>query len=79
MQVSVLEAKTNLSSLVRMVETGKEESVIIARYGKPVAKIVVCNDTPVSKRIGIAKGKLKSPVDLDQYNDEIAEMFGGIL
>ena len=79
MQVSVLEAKTNLSNLLKLVETGKEESVIIARYGKPVAKIVVCNDAPVSKRIGIAKGRLKSPADLDQYNDEIAEMFGGTL
>lgn len=27
--------------------------------------------------IGLAKGKLKSPENLDQYNDEIAEMFGG--
>ena len=79
MQVSVLEAKTNLSNLVRLVETGKEESVVISRYGKPVVKIVVCNDMPVSKRLGVAKGRLKSPVDLDQYNDEIAEMFGGTL
>ncbi len=79
MQVGVLEAKTSLSNLVRIVETGEEDSVIIARYGKPVAKIVVCNDTPVSKRIGIAKGRLKSPADLDQYNDGIAEMFEGTL
>jgi len=79
MQVSILEAKTNLSNLVKLVETGKEESVVIARYGKPVVKIVVCNNTPVSRRLGVAKGKLKSPVDLDQYNDEIAEMFGGTL
>ena len=79
MQVNILEAKTNLSNLVRLVETGKEESVIIARYGRPVAKLVVYNDTPVQTRIGIAKGKLKSPDDLDKYNDEIAEMFGGPL
>jgi len=79
MQVSILEAKTNLSNLVKLVETGKEESVVIARYGKPVVKIVVCSNTPVSRRLGVAKGKLKSPVDLDQYNDEIAEMFGGTL
>jgi len=79
MQVNILEAKTNLSNLVRMVETGQEESIIIARYGKPVVKMVLCNDAPVSKRIGIAKGKLKSPDDLDKYNDEIAAMFGGTL
>ena len=77
MQVSILEAKTNLSNLIRLVESGREKYIIISRYGKPVVKMVICNDTPVSKRIGIAKGKLKSPDNLDQYNDEIAEMFGG--
>ncbi len=79
MQVNILEAKTNLSNLVRLVETGKEDMVIIARYGKPVVKLVTYNDVPVSKRIGVAKGKLESPDDLDKYNDEIAAMFGGTL
>lgn len=79
MQVNILEAKTNLSNLVRLIETGKEDRIIIARYGKPVVKMVIYNETPVSKRIGVAKGKLKSPEDLDKYNDEIAEMFGGTL
>ena len=79
MQVNIREAKTNLSNLVRMVETGQEEHIIITRYGKPIVKMVPYNDVPVSKRIGIAKGKLKSPEDLDKYNDEIAEMFGGTL
>ena len=62
-----------------MVETGKEERIIIARYGKPVVKMVVYNDAPVSNRIGVAKGKLKSPEDLDMFNDEIAEIFGSTL
>lgn len=79
MQVNILEAKTNLSKLVKLVETGKEEMVVIARYGKPVVKIVTYNEVPVSKRIGVAKGRLRSPDDLDKYNDEIGEMFGGAL
>ncbi|MBO4926713.1 MAG: type II toxin-antitoxin system Phd/YefM family antitoxin [Clostridiales bacterium] len=79
MQVNILEAKTNLSNLVRLIETGKEESIIIARYGKPVAKMVLYNDVPAGKRIGVAKGKLKSPKDLDKHNDEIAALFGGTL
>jgi len=79
MQVNILEAKTNLSKLVRLVETGEEDMITIARYGKPVAKIVTFSDAPISKRIGVAKGKLKSPEDLDQYNDEIAAMFGSAL
>ena len=79
MQVNILEAKTELSKLIRLLETGKEESVIIARYGKPVVKLTPYTDVPVSKRIGIAKGKLKTPADLDRHNDEIADLFGGSL
>ena len=78
MQVNILEAKTNLSSLVRMVESGQEDMIVIARYGKPVVKITVFNDAPVSKRIGIAKGRLKTPMDLDLDNEEIETMFGGV-
>ena len=77
MQVNILEAKTKLSNLVRMVETGEEEIVVIARYGKPAVKMTVYQDKPVSRRIGVAKGKLKTPMDLDRDNDEIAALFGG--
>lgn len=79
MQVNILEAKTNLSSLVKYIETGKEDMIVIARYGKPIAKLVSCRENPIEKRIGVAKGKLKSPDDIDKYNDEIAEIFGGKL
>lgn len=58
MQVNILEAKTDLSKLVRLLETGKEERIIIARYGKPVVKMTICQEVPVAKRIGVAKGKL---------------------
>ena len=37
-QVNVQEAKTQLSRLLGLVEAGEE--VVIARYGKPVAKLV---------------------------------------
>ena len=42
-------------------------------------KMTVCQEVPVTKRIGVAKGKLAAPGNLDQYNGEIAEMFGGAL
>ena len=79
MQANILEAKTNLSNLVRMVETGEEETVVIARYGKPVVKMTVYQDKPVSRRIGVAKGRLRTPVDLDRDNAEIEALFGGSL
>ena len=77
MQVNILEAKTDLSKLVRLIETKQEEQIVIARHGKPIVSMRLYNETPVSNRIGIAKGKLKSPVDLDRDNDEIAGLFGG--
>ena len=74
MLVNISEAKKNLSSLIKLLETEKEEQVIITRYGKPVVKMVIHNETPVSKRIGVAKGKLNSPEDFDLYNDEITAL-----
>ena len=74
MQVDVFEAKTEFSKLIRLVESGREEYITIARNGKPVAKIVPYENTPVSKRIGIAKGKFKVPDDFDAWNEEIAAM-----
>ena len=38
--VNMLDAKTNLSKLVSDVESGVETEVIIARNGRPVARIV---------------------------------------
>ena len=77
MQVNVFEAKTDFSKLIRLVELRREEFITIARNGKPVAKIVPFENAPVSKRIGIAKGKFHDPEDFDAYDDEIAAMLTG--
>ncbi len=78
-QVSIIEAKANLSGLIRGIESGKEDSVIISRNGRPVARLVQFSEASASKRIGVAKGKLKVPEDLDKYNSEIAALLGGSL
>ena len=74
MLVSIQEAKANLSSLIKKIETGEEETVVIARYGKPIVKMTIYQDIPLSGRIGIAKGKLKTPENLDRDNAEIASL-----
>ena len=74
MQVIVFEAKTDLSKLIRLVESGREASITVARNGKPVAKIVPYENKPTSKRIGIAKGKFVVPDNFDENNEEIAAM-----
>ena len=77
MQVNVFEAKTEFSKLIRLVESRREESITVARNGRPVAKIVPYESAPVSKRIGIAKGKFTVPDDFDAGNDEIVAMLMG--
>ncbi|MBS1824746.1 MAG: type II toxin-antitoxin system Phd/YefM family antitoxin [Acidobacteria bacterium] len=52
MQVNVHEAKTQLSRLLELVESG--EKVIIARQGQPVAELV-----PVKRRKGLPLGIAK--------------------
>jgi len=75
--VNMLEAKNNLSKLVEAVESGGEREIIIARNGKPAARIV-----PIEKkkrpRIGVAKGQFEVPDNIDRDNEEIARMFGMI-
>ena len=77
MQVNILEAKTDFSKLVRMLETKREDCITVARNGKPVVKITLINETPVSKRIGVAKGKFTVKGDFDDGNGEIADMLMG--
>ena len=77
MQVGVFQAKTDFSKLVRLVESRREESITVSRNGKPVAKIVPYESAPVSKRIGVAKGKFDVPDDFDAGNEEIAVLLKG--
>lgn len=77
MQVNIFEAKTDLSHLIRLVESKREESITIARNGKPVARIVPIEAPPVSNRLGIAKGKFEVPDDFDAGSEEIAAMLTG--
>ncbi len=77
MQVNIQQAKTGLSEYIRLLETKQEKQINIARRGKPVAKLTLINDKPVSSRIGIAAGKFQAPDDLDLHNDEIAALFRG--
>lgn len=80
LQVSVREAKADLSKLIRLVENKREDEVQIARNGRPIVKIVLIQPVPASKRIGIAEGKFLVPDDLDAGSEEIAaSLMGGDL
>lgn len=77
MQVNVAEAKRDFSKLIRLLETKREDSITVARNGKPIIKMTYLSETPVSRRIGAAKGKFKAPDDFDACNDEVYAMLTG--
>jgi prevent-host-death family protein len=74
--VNMLDAKTRLSQLVEAVESGAEAEILIARNGKPAARLV-----PIAARrkvvFGVAKGRFTAPEDINADDDIIAEMFTG--
>ena len=75
--VNVLEAKTNLSKLLQMLEEGKEDVVVIARNGKPIANLTLMSaQSRTPHFIGCREGLYDVPNDIDADNDEIAELFG---
>lgn len=78
--VNMLEAKTSLSKLVEAVESGAETEIIIARNGKPAAKLVSIDAEPTKKvRLGLAAGKY-APLDYEGFqalDAEVHKMFFG--
>ncbi len=74
---NVLEAKSNLSKLIDAVESGRESEIVIARKGKPAARLVPLAAKASGDRIGIAKGKFTVPASLDGGNDIVARLFLG--
>ena len=75
--VNMLNAKTNLSRLVEAIEQGDEQEIVIARNGRPAAKLVPIEGSEPKRRIGGAKGMFEVPDDIDASNAEVARLFLG--
>jgi antitoxin (DNA-binding transcriptional repressor) of toxin-antitoxin stability system len=76
--VNMLDAKTNLSRLVESLEQGTEREFVIARNGRPAARLVPLGHTHAKqKRLGVAKGRFVVPDDIDTHNHEVAQLFQG--
>lgn len=75
--VNMLEAKSSLSRLVESIELGLEKEIVIARNGRPAARIVPLDTPPVEKRLGVAKGLFVVPDSIDAHNDKVAQLFAG--
>jgi prevent-host-death family protein len=73
-------AKSNLSKLVAQVESGAEPEIIIARSGKPVARLApIEKKTTASRRLGLVAGQYPtgSHEEFDADNEGIAALFSG--
>ena len=74
MKVNVHEAKTHFSKLLERVALGEE--VVIAKAGKPVAKLVAIESQRPRFTLGSAKGEFVVP---DDFNDplpkEVEDLF----
>lgn len=80
LQANVLEAKNGLSGLLRLLEGGQEDCIVIARHNKPVAKLVPFDEVSPSRRVGVAKGRVLYADNWDslEINAEVASLFGGL-
>lgn len=74
-QVNIHEAKTHLSSLLDRVSQG--ETLVIAKAGKPMAKVIPYESTDALPRVGFLRDRIVIPEDFDvAMAPEIAELFG---
>ncbi len=72
--INIHEAKTHLSRFIEKAAAGEE--IIIAKAGKPIAKLVPLDSLPASRNLGIFKGQLNVPEDLDEaLPEDVAELF----
>ncbi len=74
-QSNIHEAKTHLSRLVERVAQGEE--IIIAKAGKPMAKLVPYREDEGPRQPGYWRGQVEIRDDFDVLPDDIAAAFGG--
>ena len=73
--VNMLAAKSTLSRLVDAIESGAESEVIIARNGRPAARLVPLANPPTGKRLGVARGRFVVPDSIDASNALVEQLF----
>ncbi len=73
---NMLDAKNSLSKLVEAVESGAVAEIVIARNGKPAARVVPIREKGALVKFGTCRGEFEIGDDIDASNAEIADMFG---
>jgi prevent-host-death family protein len=70
--MNVYEAKTQLSRLLDRVERGEE--VILARAGRPVARLVPYRSSNPPRRLGLLAGKIRVKTDAVDHDGGVERM-----
>jgi prevent-host-death family protein len=74
--VNIYEAKTNFSRLVELAAAGEE--IVIARAGKPVARLTPLRDGKGPRKPGCLEGRIKIADDFDApLPDDMLDAFEG--
>jgi prevent-host-death family protein len=71
--VNIHQAKTHLSRLVERVEAGEE--VVIARAGRPVARLVPFRGRTVPRTPGAWRGRVRMAPDFDAPDEALISAF----
>lgn len=71
--INIHQAKTNLSKLIERTLNG--EDIIIAKAGKPVAKLMAYKEKLKPRKPGLWKGKIWMSDDFNDEDEEINKLF----
>jgi prevent-host-death family protein len=71
--VNLHAAKTHLSRLVDRAASGEE--IVIARAGKPVARLCALAPAAARRRPGLLKGRIQIAKDFDDLPDALLRAF----
>ncbi|MBM3775370.1 MAG: type II toxin-antitoxin system prevent-host-death family antitoxin [Acidobacteria bacterium] len=71
---NISQAKAELSALIAEVQKGNE--VILAKAGKPVARLVAYRGPARPRRPGSMAGEIWIGPDFDSLPEDMAEVFG---
>ena len=73
--INLHDAKTHLSRLVDRAAKGEE--IVIARAGKPVARLVALETKSRKRKLGLYAGRIKLASDFDELPHDIQSAFEG--
>jgi prevent-host-death family protein len=71
--INIHDAKTHFSRLVERVEAGEE--ILIARAGRPVARLVPLRARTQPREAGLWRGRVHIASDFDQTDDALLDAF----